>query len=284
MVKTKAKGFLNERTRKLIPPRKMNYNWSGSKINYQRDFLGFYALNVFPYFLSKTNELQVSTKDVTLLDIGCGWGPAAAAFAIYSEAMKGLGNFNYLGIDIREDAIGWLKKAYADYPHIQFQHHSAEANVDYIGEGAIKNKTIASSTGIEAKFNFAKGFQHNWQWSSSVFTHLTPEGCREALRSIRQSCSTISMQLNTWLIIDEQSRYSLATGTADRVLPYDSGDFLTYSEKNPLVCTCYKMEVIERLYSEAGLEIVQIDRGSWRGPNYKNSAQHYQDIVISRPK
>jgi hypothetical protein len=89
--------------------------------------------------------------------------------------------------------------------------------------------------------------------------------------------------VNTWLIIDNESAYSLAAGSADRELPFDFGDFLTYSESNPLVCTCYKIEAIERMYRESGLEIVSIDKGSWRGPAYKNGANHYQDIIISRP-
>jgi len=116
-----------------------------------------------------------------------------------------------------------------------------------------------------------------------VFTHLTPQACREALKTIRRSCAKDSMQVNTWLIVDDESRFSLSAGMSDRQLPYDFGEYLTYSKANPLVCTCYKLEVIQKMYSEAGFEIVSIERGSWRGESYKNSANHYQDIIVSRP-
>ena len=64
---------------------------------------------------------------------------------------------------------------------------------------------------------------------------------------------------------------------------FDFGDFLTYSRENPLVCTAFKIENFE-FYEKADLEILDIEHGSWRGKYFKNSASHYQDIIISRAK
>jgi hypothetical protein len=99
---------------------------------------------------------------------------------------------------------------------------------------------------------------------------------------IKSSCAKNSIQFNTWLIIDDESRYSLALGIADRTLPIDCGDYLTYSKTNPLVCTAYKIEAVRNLYASAGLEILKIERGAWRGGAAKNPANHYQDMVVSR--
>ena len=280
----KRKSEIEKTIESLVPPIKLNYNWGGGILNYRKGFTERFTKEIFPYLLQKSTELKVPTNELSILDIGCGWGPLAIAALIHERAIqkRGSGYLKYLGIDIREDAINWLKAAYTAHSFASFQLHSANSNIDYVGAVKEKSSTVGKSNGAETKFVFPSGFQHNWQWSSSVFTHLTPEACLEALKSIRKSCAVNSMQLNTWLIIDDESAYSLASGSTDRVLPFDLGDFLTYSKSNPLVCTCYKIEAIERMYRESGLEIVSIDKGSWRGPAYKNGAT-YQDVIISRP-
>ncbi len=280
----KGPSKLEKQISQLVPPIGMNYNWGGGKGNYKKEFAKRFTHEIFPYLLQKSRKLNVSTEEVSFLDIGCGWGPMAVAFVLFEQAFHNdrKDHARYLGIDIREDAIGWLSNAYTQYPFIHFQYHQANSNIDYVGAGQNKSNTLVSSSGEETQYDIPKDFVHNWQWSSSVFTHLTPQACLGALKSIKRSSAKKSMQVNTWLIIDEESRYSLASEATDRKLPFDCGDFLTYSESNPLMCTCYKIEAIKRMYKESGLEIVDIDKGSWRGPYYKNKANHYQDIIISR--
>jgi hypothetical protein len=280
----KQKSALTLQVEQLTPPQEKNWNYQVKK-GYQKKFSSNFIELYFPYLLRNMRALDISTDEMSLLDIGCGWAPMAIPFVIFENA-KGRNRGDqiaYLGIDIREDAISWLSRAYRDYPFVSFQCHQANKEADYIDAQQIQSKTHSASDGEEANFKFPQGFVHNVQWSSSVFTHLTPQACAQTLKSIRSSCIQNSMQVNTWLIIDCESQYALAAAIADRELPFDCGDFLTYSEKNPLVCTAYKIEAIERMYAEVGLEIVRIDRGAWRGPAYKNQANHYQDIIISRP-
>jgi len=71
-------------------------------------------------------------------------------------------------------------------------------------------------------------------------------------------------------------------GYSDRELKYDFGDFLTYDKNNPLVCTAYKLHFILDLYKNAGMEIIDIQKGAWRGEGISNDFQHYQDVIISR--
>jgi hypothetical protein len=284
ILKIKRKSKLELQLEKLTPPRDMNWNWGKHTGGYKKQFSAFFVEYIFPYLLRNAREQGVSVEKMSLLDIGCGWAPLAIPFVIFDQSKdKSRGNRNsYLGIDIREDAIKWLTHAYADYPAVRFQWHQAIKEVDYIGAEHSQSKTLSVSDGQETKFKIPEKFSHNVQWSSSVFTHLTPQASLQALKSIKDSCAFNGIQVNTWLIIDEESKYALGAEIADRKLPVDCGDFLTYSEQNPLLCTAYKIEAIERMYADAGLDIIHIDRGFWRGPAYSNAANHYQDIVVSR--
>ena len=73
----------------------------------------------------------------------------------------------------------------------------------------------------------------------------------------------------------------MMAGYADRKLPITSQHFLTYSENNPLVCTAYKLDYILSAYEQAGLRVIRIDRGSWRGCGIVNKFSHYQDVIIA---
>lgn len=284
VMKFKRKSVLELQIEKLTPPQKNNWNWGKGVGGYAKGFSSNFIEFTFPYLLRNARELGVSDEELSLLDIGCGWAPLAIPFIIFEKSKeKNLRRRNrYLGIDIREDAIEWLTRAYANYPDVSFHWHQTSNEADYIGAHHSQSKTFSASDGQETEFKIPIDFLHNIQWSSSVFTHLTPQASVQALKSIKASCAQNAMQVNTWLIVDEESKYALTAEIADRKLPIDCGDFLTYSEQNPLICTAYKIEAIERMYAEAGLEIVRIDRGSWRGPAYKNAANHSQDIVISR--
>lgn len=280
------KNILELEIKRLTPPLKKNWNWGKGRSDYIKHFSSYFIEYIFPYLLKSANDHGVSLKKLSILDIGCGWAPLAIPFVINNQVSlsnEDVGN-RYLGIDIRKDAIEWLRCAYSKYNNVSFQLHTAAIEADYIGAEHKKTKTLAESDGLEAKFSIPNDFCANIQWSSSVFTHLTPQACTQALFSIKENCLSSGIQINTWLIVDDESRYSLAAGIADRELPFDCGDFLTYSEMNPLICTAYKLEAIERIYRNSGLEIIKIDRGSWRGPTYQNNAKHYQDIIISRIK
>lgn len=281
----KSKSATELKVLQLTPPRGKNWNFANSEKEYSKQFSANFIEYSFPYLLRNARELGVSLDELTLLDVGCGWAPMAVPYVLYEgeNRVDRPVPVGYLGIDIRQDAIDWLTRTYAKYSFVKFLLHETVKEADYISAQQNQVNTFAASEGGETAFKIPEHFTHNVQWSSSVFTHLTPQACLQALKSIRRSCKDISLQVNTWLVIDKESKYSLATGIADRELPFDCGDFLTYSKSNPLICTAYKIEAIEEMYLDAGLEIVRIDRGSWRGPFHKNDAHHYQDIIVSRP-
>lgn len=290
---------------KLIPPISVNYNTAShsSLSEYQSKF----AEPFIRYFLPRCLELVGSEFNTVtglpkILDLGCGFAPLAFALACAQDVVRSqriapaVVGIDYVGIDIREDAILFLNQAYAAHKNFLFHLHSATKTTDYVGKFKVvnnesiiavnvdpENRTMLTSDGDECEFKLPIDFCANLQWSSSFFTHLTPQGAKTALRYIRQHISPTGLSVNSWLIIDESSIDAMKLGLADRKLNIDKNEFLTYSEENPLICTAYKIEHIEQYYASAGLEIVKIERGSWRGPSVKNSFNHYQDIIIAQP-
>jgi len=284
--------MLCDLTAELCPPVEINYNWAGSaeRDEYEAAFASAAAEHIFPFLLQTLRGRGIDPADIRLLDVGCGFAPMALAFTILQASRQQTldGSVRYLGIDIREDAIRWLQDAYKEYPTIQFLHHCAGGKTDYIGEGNTvatdcvdKGRTSATSDGKEAAYRIPDDFSFNLQWSSSVFTHMTPEAAVTALKTVAGRGMPECVQVNTWFVVDDESRYAMTAGLADRQLPVDCGPFLSYSADNPLLTTCYKLEAVEKIYDEAGLEIVEIDRGSWRGKAYRNRANHYQDVIVS---
>ena len=269
--------YLNEH----IPPFDINLENGGDESGYidlfYRDYVEFFT----PYMIRRLKQFGKNFGDCNILDIGCGGGPLAGAVLLYKDTNGGSGI--YTGLDIRGDLIDWLQESYKKYDFVEFKKVIADTTVDYIEANKNALQTVANSDGKEADIDVQSNF-YDFQWSSSVFTHLTPESCVNMLRNIVRASKKDGIHMNTWLVVDDESRYALQAGIADRNLPFDMGEFLTYSKPNPLLCTAYKEEHMFSYYEKAGLEIIAIEKGSWRGPIYQNDALHYQDIVISRVK
>ena len=196
-MKFKRKSALELQNEKLTPPRGKNWNWGKDSRGYAKQFSSNFIEYIFPYLLRNARELGISVSEMSLLDIGCGWAPLAIPFVIFekSKDKQSRNQIKYLGIDIREDAIEWLSRTYANYPNVSFQWHQASKEADYIGAEYSHSKTLAASDGQETNFKIQTGFIHNIQWSSSVFTHLTPQASVQALKSIRASCAQNAMQV-----------------------------------------------------------------------------------------
>ena len=281
----------------LIAPLEINYNFDLSKPKtYQVDFAKNFALTILPACIEALGgECAFGERLPKILDIGCGFAPMGLALDIFSSALEPLldkkndKEVTYVGIDIRKDSIDWLSNPYKNNPKYYFHHHQAKESVDYVGnfqstQEKAKNKTLALSTGEECNYLVPFPFSADIQWSSSVFTHLTPSAVNSALNYIANHLAPNGVAINTWLIVDPQSCVALALGQADRHMDHDMGHYLTYSPENPLICTAYKIDFIYAAYENAGLEIISIERGSWRGTGTSNKFNHYQDVIISRLK
>lgn len=230
------------------------------------------------------------------LDLGCGFGPLALAIKlnILSKSKLKINIKNkdiiYCGIDIREDCINFLKNAYKDEDNFYFHRHPSHSslkNIDYVGNfnkfKKAKNETVFKSNGSETLYNLPFNFKSDIQWSSSFFTHLTPQAFINALKFINHSLHKDGLAINSFLILDNESYLSMKMGNSDRSnnCMHDFGNFVSTDIKNPLTATIYKLEFIEQSFKNNGLKIKSIQKGSWRGCNYRNDYSHYQDIIVA---
>ncbi len=279
-LKIYAKKIIDENFDPFVPRPSINYNASSKsrRISKKQQFEP-YAQKVLPFlletYLSKNGSFPETFR---FLDIGCGFGPLPYALRFLEQAISK--KVKYVGIDIRPESINWLRNAYQDYPDFEFLLQKASKSVDYVASERGETHTVIESDGSEGSYELSENY--DIQWSASVLTSMTKEATFLALKKIASNSGSNALQINTWFIIDDMSRYAMASGIADRKLPIDLGDFLTYSASNPLACLAYKEELIYNLYTSAGLEIVKILPGSWRG--YTDNHVHYQDIIVSQKK
>ena len=263
--------------KKITFPRNLNYNLKVPRSKYFQIYPKLAIQNYLPAILS---YYQKDTPP-KFLEIGCGTGAMAFAYNLYFSD-ENLNENQFLGIDINKSSIDFLSKNYSN--SFLFHFHETLQDRNYVDKNnfAKSPTTLAISDGSECAYNIGFNFDCDLQWSSSVFTHLTPKACEKAINFISHNSKKDCVFFNTFLIVDNQSMSSMRMGYSDRELKYDFGDFLTYDKKNPLVCTAYKLHFILELYKNADMEIIDIQKGAWRGEGISNDFQHYQDVIISR--
>ena len=282
----KKKIIFPDNIKKFIPSIEKNYNHVIKK-NYELNYLGKYINYILPECFKR---LKYNFSNFPkILDIGCGYAPMCLAAKIFRDNSNlNQKDIQYIGIDIREDAITYNKKNYKKFKNILFVHHKSNNDKDYIGnykkfehKGSSLQITKAKSDGSECNYKIPIQYKADIQWSGSLFTHLTYNGVKKTLKFASKHLKKNGLSITTWHIIDPESLFSLQLGIADRKLKYDMKEFLTYSKENPLLNTAYKIEYIKKAYKFAGLKIVEIIHGSWRG-NKSNEFNSDQDVIIAR--
>jgi SAM-dependent methyltransferase len=265
----------------LIPPPELNYNYNSSYFNYKKKFLDTAFKTYFPKILEYQKKFYHIKEKNFFLDLGCGYGPMAVAYLNYikSNSDKNI-KYKYLGIDINKNAIEWLKKKYNNNI-FNFLLHETDLDKDYLQSKDNNIQTLQDSDATEVEYKISSADKFDIQWSWSLFTHLTPKSCDKILSIISKHTEKNSLQFNSWLIYDEESKFALNCGLTNRLLPYDMGEYLTRSKENPLTATCYKEQFILDIYKKNNLKIVEIIKGNWRGTNNCDKSLN-QDLIISQ--
>jgi SAM-dependent methyltransferase len=289
---------------KKIPSLLINYNsnFTLNRAKYKKAFINDYLFNYFYNIISELQKKRAEKKIYDtlhfpkFLDLGCGFGPLALAIKLNMLSKSQLkidiknNDIIYCGIDISEECISFLKNAYKGEDNFYFHRHAAyglQNNIDYVGNfnkfKQAKVETVSESDGSETLYILPFNFKSDIQWSSSFFTHLTPAAFINALKFINQSLHEDGLAINSFLILDNESNLSIKMGNSDRsnYCMNDFGNFISPDKKNPLSATIYKLEFIEESFKNNGLRIKSIQKGSWRGCNYRNKYHHYQDIIVA---
>jgi len=242
-------------------------------------------------YLSASRDLELPflmakgslSKSSNVFDFGCGLGRLASAFASMNGACG-----TYYGYEPETVALEWLKSKYSDSQFFRFAGSPLPQDMNYVtnpGNFGTANKAFEERGGAlpnpKVLTELLDGQRFNLQFSSSVFTHMWGADIIETIRRFGPIAATDAVFINTWLIVDDHAQNALNTGAADRKLPIEVGGVLTYSHSNPLVCTAFRLNEVQRIYAEAGHEIQEILYGSWSG---RSNGVIYQDIVISKER
>jgi SAM-dependent methyltransferase len=255
-----------------IPPPDINYNQSAAtdRAAYVRAFKEGACLREWPFIVTRAGLSPASA----VLDYGCGFGRLAYA------AYKWLSDDGaYFGYEVNQTALAFLRNSWNGRRGFAFAGAELAGKDDYIamkvgdGQRGGAAPSLVSLSGLCSR-------PVNAQYSSSVFTHMWPDDIVATLRQIGSVMAPGGLCINTWLMIDNHTAFTLRCGLADRALPHKVGEAYTYDQSNPLMCAAYDSAVVERIYADAGHEIIDVLPGSWSGG--RDNSVHYQDIVVSR--
>jgi SAM-dependent methyltransferase len=217
--------------------------------------------------------------EFALFDYGCGLGRLAYAFTNYFGADA---SRRYIGYEVVPAAYEFLKDAYIEYQNASFFTDRIAVEESYVelqrSEVDASPRVSFRSTDLAGRV----GTPIDLQFSHSVFTHMPRSSIVFALESFAKVMRRGGVCVNSWLVVDQFAKASLAAGLADRSLPHVVDGYHTYSLDNPLLCSAYPLATIREIYAEAGHAIEAIKFGTWSG-RAPDQMLSYQDIIVSRP-
>lgn len=266
------------RETRLIPRPSRNYNQHVKNVlslkKYKHDFVTD-SVNLQLPFLQNIAGLSESSMT---LDFGCGLGRLAYAFELDPSSGR------YLGWEPEKKALAWLKKSYEFNPRFRFEGAHIPAHLNYVTNQSGSKLQTSESVGELNLVGLEDAVSVNSLdliVSHSVFTHMWPEDAQRTINRLSSLSHEATTMVHTWLILDSISVELVKEGLADRELPFEVREIFTYSLENPLVCTAYPLELLKRIYRDAGQEITSIFWGSWSGRGASNGFS-YQDVVTSQ--
>lgn len=243
----------------LVPPRMLDHNHS------------FKGGDELLTMLKEYADLQPTDR---VLDVGCGIGRVAAPLTKYLND-KG----SYVGIDIVQPAVNWMKKTYEkDHKNFQFYHLDVH-NSAYNPNG----KQIAD----QVVFPFSGKNQFDVIFLISVFTHMYPEHIRHYIKLFEQQLKPGGRVFASMFINDEfaKAQQVKAIETKQNIVTRKfvkkTEDYYAPAKSNPEAAAAYDPTQIEKLFSGSTLKIVKpFVFGNWCGR--EGGTSFYQDVVIAK--
>jgi len=206
------------------------------------------------------------TRDETLLDAGCGIGRIAFALAHYLSPAG-----RYFGFDASPPFVERAKTRYRALPNFEFRHVDV-FNKMYNPTGTLR--------GAEFAFPYD---DHSFSFAllNSVFTHMLTDEVSNYLREVRRTLRPDGRCLATFFIIDDEADDLLKASKSTISFQYQLPDHSMVNNLDvPENAVAYRESHLRDLVRAAGLEICQLQRGSWPG---RAEFLSYQDICVLRP-
>jgi SAM-dependent methyltransferase len=200
-----------------------------------------------------------------VLDVGCGLGRLARPIVDYLERGE------YDGIDIVRSSIDWCTENYSPYPNFRFHH--ADIYSTYYNP---QSKTAAR----DYTFPFSNR-RFDFQWSTSLFTHMLPSEIDRYLSEIGRTLKKGGRCWNTFLLLDKEASELQQISDPKRMhLKVRRSGYRLLDAQVPEKLIAIDQAIVEELYRKNGLQIIDIRYGRWSGRK-GNIRYGFQDCVIA---
>lgn len=201
--------------------------------------------------------------DASVLDIGCGDGRCALAFADWL-APEG----RYLGFDVSRHAIEFCRRTVgARRPDFRFAHADV-VNGEYNPGGRLAGSDYVFPLEDE---------RADLAVATSVFTHLLPDDAGPYFKEIARVLRPDGVAFVTAFIVDSAAAARLAAGASPYRMSRLGGGVWATDVSAPEAGTGYDEARILALTAQAGLAPVEIRRGYWSDGA---TGWNHQDAII----
>ena len=204
-----------------------------------------------------------------VLDLGCGVGRFAAAFASFAGPEG-----RYDGLDLSRESIKTCRRYIK--PHREgFAFHVADVHNSHY-------RRFAGRPAADYRFPF-RDRTFDFVFSNSLFTHLALHDAEHYLHEIGRVLKPGSRALNTMFLLNDESKRALARRKVD-LLPHETDGGLTRIKQldRPEAMIALDEDYLRRAYDEAGMDIVDPVRyGAWSGRESTGSGFGRKDIIVS---
>lgn len=213
---------------------------------------------VFDYLMIHV-PLQMNHR---VLDVGCGDGRVAGAFARH-EKFTG----SYDGFDIDQVRITALQKLFEQNARFKFVHSDIFHSY-YNATGKIKPETF--------RFPYPDG-SFDLIWFNSIFSHMTLSHIEHNLTEAQRCLSPTGKVWATFYLKDEHWNPAYQELLWRFDTPYDEG--LTATPDNPEGAVAYPIEKVLKVIDRVGLKVEKYIPGYWKMIRHTLD-QHEQDICV----
>lgn len=209
--------------------------------------------------LVRRGKISASSR---VIDIGSGCGRLALPFSLL------INSGSYFGTDVFEDGVKWSAENISSRnPAFKFFLQLVDNNY-YFGGEAKPSDSLSLSFATSSSIDFV--------FALSVFTHLVELDALRYLQEIARCLKQDGVAYITCFIVDSKfPAFVKRTGLHSAVRPVSEGHYQAYSGQD--FFGGYDMPRWTHLVTQAGLEIVGFDPGTWAE---KPGAMHYQDTFI----